>query len=228
MVAAIRLLTVLALFAVTALTATMATPRPAQAGNSAEDLVHSAETTLSGFMSDPELATFQRMVREARAILIVPSLVKGGFFFGAEGGSAVLLARNEQGWSNPAFFTTITGSFGLQIGVSVSEVVLVIRTNGGLDALLKNNLRLGVEASLAVGPLGRGVDASTTTNLNADIIAFTKTQGLFGGGALEGGMITTNAERNELFYGQPLSAAQIVLDGQGHNPKASGLRAILH
>lgn len=201
--------------------------RPAKAGNNADELVRAATNTLSSFMNDPDLVAFQNMVRQARGVLVIPSLVKGGFIFGAEGGSAVLLGHRGTDWSYPAFFTVINGSFGLQIGVEVSEVVLVIRTDGGLRAILSNNFHMGVDASIAIGPIGRGVDAATTTNLNADIVAFLKTQGLFGGGALKGGVITGNQERNELFYGQPLTGTQIVTEGHGFNPKADALRQVI-
>jgi len=115
-------------------------------------------------------AKTRELVRHSRAVLIVPELVKGGFIFGAQGGTGVLLARDgEHNWSDPAFYDLGAGSFGFQIGVEVSKVVLIIMSEKALNAVMENKVKLGVEAGLAVATVGAGAEASTTTNAGADI-----------------------------------------------------------
>ncbi len=192
------------------------------------DLIAEAEVTLDKFLRDPEYAFMKDMLRKAHGVVIFPTLTKGGFIFGAEGGSGLLFAKQKDGsWSSPAFYTAASGSVGLQIGVQVSEVVLVIRNKDGLNAILKDNVTLGAEASIAAGPIGGGVEGATTSQFNADIISFSKTAGLFGGGALEGGVITSNEDRNHRFYNLPLSGRDIVLHGRGKNARSDRLRQML-
>ena len=177
-------------------------------------------------MGDPNLPYLETYVKNARGVLIIPELVKGSFFVGAEGGSGVLMVRGGDGtWSSPAFYTLAAGSFGLQIGGQVSEVVFTLMTEGAVQALLANEFKLGVDASVAVGPFGLGVEASTTTNLDADIYAFAKTVGLYGGGSLEGAKLFSRASWNETYYGASASPRAVVIDRAFFNPQAEQLRS---
>lgn len=203
-------------------------PAPAPAANSAEELVEEATKTAENFLRDPDFEFMRSMIREAYGIVIIPTLTKGGFILGAEGGSALILGRRADGtWGYPSFHTLLSASIGLQIGGQVSQVVLVVRNRRGLESLIQDSVKLGADASVAVGPVGGGVKGGTTTNFNADIVAFSKAQGLFGGGAIEGGTLSTNEDRNQLFYGRPLSSRAIILEHQGANPLADRLREIL-
>ena len=202
--------------------------RPAGALSDQEELLERSRLTFLKLIDHPEFPELKQYVHHAKAILIVPSLIKGGFFVGGEGGSGVLVARSpEGGWSHPAFYTVGAGSLGIQFGGQVGEVVFTIMTQNGLKAVLSNQMKLGVDASVAVGPLGKGVEASTTTNLNSDVYQFAKTEGLFGGGALEGGLIYKRDDWNRGFYGRPVSPQQIVLSNEVSNPKADPLRQAL-
>src|SRR3546814_21078396 len=119
-------------------------------------------------------------------MLIVPQLVKGGCIIGAEGGSGVFLARGTDGsWSPPAFYTLGAGSIGLQIGGEVKQVVFVMMSDKAVDAMLSSEFKPGAHASVTVVPIGRGVPASRSTDLPPDIYAFSKSVGLFVGGAQE-------------------------------------------
>jgi lipid-binding SYLF domain-containing protein len=202
--------------------------RPAGALSEQEELVERSRLTFLKLIDHPDFPELKQYVHHAKAVLIVPSLIKGGFFIGGEGGSGVLVARSaEGGWSYPAFYTLGAGSLGIQFGGQVGEVVFTIMTENGLKAVLSNQMKLGVDASIAVGPIGKGVEASTTTNFNSDIYQFAKTEGLFGGGAFEGALIYKRDDWNRGFYGRSVSPQQIVLRNEVANPVAESLRQAL-
>jgi lipid-binding SYLF domain-containing protein len=215
-------------FCLLALAPILFAARPAGALSEQEELLERSRLTFLKLIDHPDFSELKQYVHHAKALLIVPSLIKGGFFIGGEGGSGVLIARSpEGGWSNPAFYTLGAGSLGLQFGGQVGEVVFTIMTQNGLKAVLTNQMKLGVDASVAVGPLGKGVEASTTTNFNSDVYQFAKTEGLFGGGALEGALIYKRDDWNRGFYGRPVTPQQIVLANEVANPKADPLRQAL-
>ena len=206
----------------------LAAAQPAAAASEPEELVEKAALTIEKLLVDPDLRELAPFVDRSQAVLIIPQLVKGGFIIGGEGGSGVLLVKGSDGtWSPPAFYTLAAGSIGLQIGGQVSEVVFTIMNDGAVDAVLDENFKLGADASVALGPLGKGVEASTTTNLSDDIYAFSKAVGLFGGGALEGAAILKRAEWNAAYYTAGAEPRAIVIDRKYFNPHADRLRAAL-
>ena len=199
----------------------------AQADRSTDLVTHATEVLID-MLEDPDFAFMHSMISQARAIVIVPQLIKGGFIIGAEGGSAILLAQETKGqWSYPAFLTLISGSIGFQIGGQVSQLILIVRNEEALKQLLADGVKLGADLSVALGPVGVSTKGGTTTNFKTDLIAFAKSQGLFGGGALEGGILTSNNSRNKEFYGQPLTNQQILYQQRGRNPNAELLRHYL-
>ena len=168
------------------------------------------------------------MLRRAKGVMICPRVFKAGFFFGGEGGSCVLLARSGNGtWSYPAFYDIGSGSFGFQFGMQDSQLILMIMTSRGLNAVMDSQVRLGANASVAVATVGGGVQGATTAAVGADIIAFAEARGLFGGVSLEGGVMSARVDENQAYYGQPLAARQIVLQMQAVNPGADPLRQVL-
>jgi lipid-binding SYLF domain-containing protein len=202
--------------------------RPANAANAPEELVEKATLTIEKLLADPNLPELRGYVEKSQGVLIIPQLVKGGLLIGGEGGSGVLLIKGSDGtWSSPAFYTLAAGSFGLQIGGQVSEVVFTIMNDGAVNALLDNNIKLGADASVAVGPLGKGVEVSTTTNLSDDIYAFSRSVGLFGGGALEGAAILNRKSWNEIYYAKGADPRKIVIERRFFNPHADRLRISL-
>ena len=210
------------------LLALCATAPAVQGASASEELVERTSLTIERLLIDPELSELPGFITRARAVLIIPQLIKGGFILGGEGGSGVLLAKGADGsWSPPAFYTLAAGSIGLQIGGQVSEVVFTLMSDGAIDAVLKNEFKLGVDASIAVGPIGKGVEASTTTNLDADIYAFSKVVGLFGGGAFEGAGIFPREEWNRQYYQSAATPRQIIIDRKFFNPHADRLRNAL-
>lgn len=168
------------------------------------------------------------MLRKSRAAMVCPRVFKAGFFAGAEGGGCVLLTRSGNGtWSYPAFYALGSGSFGLQFGVQDAQLILLILTQKGLDAVLDSQFKIGANASIAVATVGAEIQGSTTAAVGADIVAFAMSRGLFGGIALEGSIMSTRTEWNQGYYGQPFGARQIVMQMQGVNPGADPLRQVL-
>lgn len=200
----------------------------AQAESESEALVTESRLSVDRLMADKDFFQLPNFIKNAKGIYIVPQLVKGGFIIGAEGGSGVFLARGTDGsWSAPAFYTLAAGSIGLQIGGEVKEVVFVLMSDKAVDAMLSSEFKLGADASISVGPIGRGVEASRTTDLTSDIYAFSKSVGLFGGGALEGAKIFERESLNTGYYGSGATARSIVIDRKFSNAQADKLRETL-
>lgn len=192
-------------------------------------VVDQALTTYNNMTSDPDFANLNSLLARAKAVVIVPEMIKGGFIIGGEWGQGVMLARDPVTgtWSQPAFVTLASGSIGLQIGGSVSQVVLVVMTDTGLEAMLKDKLTLGGEASVAAGPVGAGVNAQSTSDVNDDVYAYAKSQGLFAGAAIEGAVLEPDPDRNRFYYGAEFSTRQIVFGEATPNAGADALRAAL-
>ncbi len=199
-----------------------------RAESEAESLVTEARLTVDRLMADKDFFELPKFIERAKGIYIVPQLVKGGFIIGAEGGTGVFLARGTDGsWSAPAFYTLGAGSLGLQIGGEVKETVFVLMSDKAVDAMLSSEFKLGADASVTVGPLGRGIEASRSTDFTSDIYAFSKSVGLFGGGALEGAKIFTRTSLNEAYYAPGATPKSIVIDRKYTNTHAESLRQLL-
>lgn len=202
--------------------------RPAEALSDQQEIVDKARITFDKLITSPEFAELPGYVKRAKAIMIFPTLVKGGFILGAEGGSGVLVARDDKlGWSYPAFYTLAAGSLGLQIGGQVSEVVLTIMSDKALGAVIDNQMKFGGAVSIAAGPLGKGLEAGTTTNLSADVYSFAKTAGLFGGLSLEGAGVLKRDSWNTEYYGTGATPYAILIQRRYSNPNAQPLRDAL-
>ncbi len=190
----------------------------------AKGLVDKANTTLSNFIADPNMTWFRNNVHNAKGVFIVPTLGKAGFVFGGSGGTGVLLARDESSgkWSYPAFYTMGSATFGLQIGVQVAEVVLMVMTKKGMDSMLSTKFQLGGDASVAAGPVGAGAAAAT-----ADILQFARTKGVFGGLTLEGAVIGIRESLNTAYYGRAVRPVDILIRRDVSNAQANPLRHTL-
>lgn len=188
------------------------------------ELVTRAASVYKGFMSDPNMEWFQRNVGRARGIFIVPQMLRGGFIIGGSGGRGLLVALDELSakWSSPAFYSMGSVSFGLQIGADSSEIILLIMTERGLNALLSTDYKLGADVSVAAGPVGASAKAQT-----ADILAFGRAQGIFGGVSIEGAAITPLYDWNRQYYGKPVQIFDILINQTLNNPQADSLRQLL-
>lgn len=193
-----------------------------------QTLVDRATLTLQDMMTQTVSQDPRSLLRRAKAAMICPRIFKAGFFFGGEGGNCVLLARAGNGtWSYPAFYTIGSGSFGFQFGIEDNELLMLIMTERGLNALLDSQVKLGANAGIAVATIGAGIQGSTTTAVGADIVAFAASRGLFGGVALEGSLMSARTPWDQSYYGQPYAARQLVMEMQGRNPGADPLRDVL-
>ncbi|WP_417915447.1 lipid-binding SYLF domain-containing protein [Candidatus Electronema sp. JM] len=202
--------------------------RRAAAGNldEAQSLVLKSEAVFRSFMNDPGMVWFHENVGMARGILIVPQMLRGGFIIGGSGGSGVLLVRDDRhsasGWSYPAFYTIGSLSLGLQAGADASELVLLIMTERGLNAMLSTEIKAGADMSIAAGPLGRNAKAQT-----ADVLAFGRAKGVFGGVSVEGAVIEPRTYWNSAYYGTAVSPIDILLRRTARNPQAEPLRSLM-
>jgi lipid-binding SYLF domain-containing protein len=198
---------------------------PALAAEATEEqlLVDKARITFESFIADPNMNYLKEHLREAKGILIVPSLLKAGFVFGGSGGSGVLIVNDAKKgqWSQPAFYTIGSVSFGLQIGGEAAEVIMMLRTQKAVDALLTSSAKLGGDTSIAVGPVGGGVKS----NVVADIFSFSRSKGAFAGLALDGSVVATRDEWNAAYYGKPASPVDILVKHSVSNPGSAALRS---
>ncbi|MEJ2115091.1 MAG: lipid-binding SYLF domain-containing protein [Gammaproteobacteria bacterium] len=186
----------------------------------AEALVDAASNSVNTFTIDPDMKWFRDNMNKAKGVLIVPQLVKGGLIFGGSGGSGVLLVRGDGNiWSDPAFYTMGSGTVGFQIGVEVSEIILMVMTEKGVDALLTSSFKLGGDVSIAAGPIGAGAKAQT-----ADILAFSRTKGIYGGVNIEGAVLKIRNDWNHDYYGKETSPRAILIERNATNSHADELR----
>jgi SH3 domain-containing YSC84-like protein 1 len=168
------------------------------------------------------------LLPRARAVIVCPRIFRAGFFFGGAGGDCVLVGRDAAGsWSSPAFYSLGSGSFGLQAGLQDLQLMMLIMNDRALTAMLDTQLKLGADASLAFATFGGSVEASTTTAVGADIVAFARARGLYAGITLEGSLLSARSEWNRGYYRQETGPRQIVVAMQVHNPGADPLRAAL-
>ena len=196
-------------------------PVPAAAQSEQQRLVDAAETTLSNFLRDPEMTWLQQNIGRAKAVLIAPEIVKAGFIFGGSGGRALLVAKEGGKWHGPAFYTMATASVGFQAGVSVSEVVTLVMTEKGMNSMLAANFKVGGDASIAAGPVGAGAKSDVT----ADLIAFARAKGIYGGVNLDGTLVNLSDEWNQAYYGKRVQPTDILVRGSVHNKGADKLLA---
>ena len=184
--------------------------------------------TLKNIKKGNKFKHLEEVLRDAAGCAIFPSLYKAGFFFGAEGGNGIVIARDTQGkWGYPAFYTLAGGSWGFQFGAQKASVVLVIRSREAIEAILQHQGKFGADISVAFGPVGSGLEGATTTNLAADIYAFSDAKGLFAGFSLEGAGLVRRNDLNREYYGKSVTARSILMEHEHKNSQAKQLRDTL-
>lgn len=194
-----------------------------------KDLVEKSRMTLDSLLADSNMGWFRDHIKDAKGIFIVPQLLKGAFFVGGEGGSGVFIVKDDKTgvWSEPAFYTMGAASFGFQFGAQASEVALLVMSQRGIESMLSSTFKLGADVSVAAGPVGAGIEGATAMNLSADLLAFARAKGLFGGISLEGAVIATRDEWNRNYYGKDVRPTDILVKRTVANPHSAGLRAAL-
>ncbi|HEV2652078.1 MAG TPA: lipid-binding SYLF domain-containing protein [Rhizomicrobium sp.] len=194
---------------------------PALASDQTE-LIDRANRTVNHLRTDPAFSQAARMIHSARAVLIVPRLVKGGFIFGAEGGDGVLLKRSGRTWSQPAFFSLASASFGLQIGLQQAELVFIIMSDRALSGIVHGETKLGAGAGLTVVTLSSGAEGATTTH-GGDIIVWSSGTGAYGGLTFNGSVVKPRNDWNADFYGKDVGIMG-VLNNKVKSPDTATLR----
>jgi lipid-binding SYLF domain-containing protein len=186
----------------------------------AERLVAQAAETTAYFAEDSAFGALRDTADNAKAMVIIPRQLRGGFLVGASGGNAVMIARGENGqWTQPVFFTVGSLSFGFQVGAEASEIVLLVMTQRGMEHLLSTTVKLGGDVTLAAGPVGAGAKAQTT-----DILAFSRSRGLYGGISLEGALLKARHSWNEAYYGAAVKPVDIIYRNGAYNPRSASLQ----
>ena len=184
----------------------------AQSTSNEEKRVTDAAAVLETLVRAPDQEIPDYILERAEAIVVIPTLVKGGFIVGAQHGRGIMSVRDRETskWSAPGFIALTGGSVGWQIGVQSVDLVLLVMNREGVKDLLDNEFKLGANASVAAGPLGRQGEASTDASLSAQILAYSRAKGLFAGLALEGASLRIDRDANEKFYGKNIATDEMV------------------
>jgi lipid-binding SYLF domain-containing protein len=176
------------------------------------DRAAEAAKVLSEIMNIPENSVPEELMARAHGIAVIPHVVKGAFGIGGQWGKGLMSQRHENGsWSPPAYIEIGGGSFGLQIGVQASDIVLIFTDEDGLKGLLKGKLKLGADASASAGPVGRKAEVGTDVLLRSAVFAYSRSKGLFAGVSLDGSVISIDDSANRKVYEKNVTGEQILL-----------------
>jgi len=183
-----------------------------------KDEVEQSEKAANVFreiMTAPDKGIPEAILDDAKCVAVFPTVIKAAFGIGGRGGRGLASCRTPTGWSAPAYFNLGGGSFGFQIGVEATDVVMLFMTSDGMNSLLGNKFELGADASVAAGPVGRQAGASTDLKLNAQILSYSRSKGLFAGVALKGAVIQPAADDMRDVYGANVSAKDVLRGATG-------------
>lgn len=178
-----------------------------------------AVRVLHDIMEAPDKSIPTDLLKEAKAIAVIPDLLKVGFVFGGRRGEGLISVKGPDGtWSNPSFITMTGGSVGFQAGASSTDVILVFRTQRGVDSIVNGKFTLGADAAAAAGPVGRTAQASTDSDFKAEIYSYSRSRGLFAGVALDGSALRIDYDANEAIYGKGITPRRIFEGGVSNVP----------
>jgi len=176
------------------------------------DRVIEAARVLDEVLSAPDKGVPEAIIEKAQAVVVIPSTVKGALLVGGQRGKGVMSVKSANGWSAPAFVTLTGGSLGFQIGGQATDIVLVVVNERGVSNLTQNTFKIGGDASVAAGPVGREATASTDYKMQAQILSYSRSRGLFAGVSLAGSTIRADRDANERIYGVGYSTRNIVVE----------------
>jgi lipid-binding SYLF domain-containing protein len=202
--------------------AAIVTPVNAEEPIKQQLLVDQARITFESFMIDKNMAWFREHMKKAKGFLIIPDLLQGAWFIGGSGGRGVLVVKDKTtgDWSQPAFYTIGSLSFGIQFGGEKSEIIMMVFTQKGLDRLYSSSFKFGGDATIAAGPVGGGAKADVMT----DFVSFVRSKGAFIGISMEGAIVKVNQDWNQAYYGKRVSPLGIVEKKLVSNPGSAKLR----
>jgi len=195
----------------------------AWAGSAREDTVDRMQRSvdvLHAIMSTPDKGIPEEVLSNAKCILVVPDLIKGGFIFGGKHGRGVATCRTSEGWSAPAFVSVGGGSWGLQIGVEGVDLVMLVMNDRGLQHLLSSKFELTGEGSVAAGPVGRHASAGTDWKMNTEMLTYSRSKGVFAGLTLEGAVVEQDNDSTHSIYGKHMMFRNI-LSGKATTPRSA-------
>jgi lipid-binding SYLF domain-containing protein len=199
---------------ITAIVLSLAVTAPAADLSTKEaNRVQEAATVLREIHGVPDKDIPQDLWEKAACVLVVPSLKKAALVVGGEYGKGLMSCRHDGEWSAPIFMRVEKGSWGLQIGAQSIDLVLLVMNSKGMEKILRNKVSLGVEASVAAGPVGRDARAATDAQMTAEILSYSRTQGLFAGINLSGGVVRADADDNVDLYGKTIAPKDVVMTG---------------
>ncbi|HSY62986.1 MAG TPA: lipid-binding SYLF domain-containing protein [Terriglobales bacterium] len=184
-----------------AATAVAADEKTSGKQSKAQDRVQAAADVLNEIQGTPDQGIPAEVLGSAECVAVVPSMLKGGFVVGAHYGRGLASCRTPKGWSAPAFFSVKGGSFGLQIGGQAVDLVMLIMNDGGMQKLLSSQFKLGADASVAAGPVGRHAAADTDWKMRAQVLSYSRARGVFAGLELNGAVIRQDKDSTREFYG---------------------------
>ena len=188
--------------------------------NKAVDRLQAAANVLDEIQGAPDKGMPEEVLGSAECVAVVPSMLKAGFIVGANFGRGVASCRTAKGWSAPAFFSIEGGSFGLQIGGQAVDLVMLIMNENGMKNLLSSKFKLGADASVAAGPVGRHAAADTDWKMRAEVLSYSRTRGIFAGLELNGAAIHQDEDSTREFYGRRVPF-RTSLQGQIEAPKGA-------
>src|SRR2546423_14512684 len=195
----------------------------ASAGTGREDAVDrlaKSVDVIHAIMTTPDKGIPEEVLSNAKCILVVPDLIKGGFIFGGKHGRGVATCRTSGGWSAPAFVSVGGGSWGLQIGVEGVDLVMLVMNEQGFQHLLSSKFQLSGEGSAAAGPVGRHASAGTDWKMNTQMLTYSRSKGLFAGITLEGAVVQQDDDSTKAIYGKNVNFRNI-LSGKVSTPQSA-------
>lgn len=172
--------------------------------------LENSRVIITEIMNTPDQSIPNSIMKQATCVAVVPGLKKGAFVLGGQYGQGVVTCRTGHGWSAPAFIRMAGGSFGLQIGGSDTDLILVAVNESGMQDLLSSKFKIGADAAAAAGPVGRNTQASTNLTLKSELLTYSRSRGVFAGIDLDGTVVSQNSDDTELYYGAPHTFDQIL------------------
>jgi lipid-binding SYLF domain-containing protein len=185
------------------------------------DRIREAATVLSDIHSAPDKDVPQELWENAQCVIVIPNLKKAAFGIGGEYGRGLMSCRQNGGWGAPVFMEMEKGSWGFQIGAQSIDLVMLAMNKSGVEKLLNNKVTLGAGMSVAAGPVGRDARASTDAQLKAEILSYSRSQGLFAGVDISGGVLKPDTDANRELYGKEVSARDVVMGAATKPPAAT-------
>jgi lipid-binding SYLF domain-containing protein len=211
---------VMSLFFVGAFALTATNLSAASGRQDSIERLHMASDTLTAMIDTPDKGIPEEVLSNAKCIVVIPHLVKGGFVIGAEHGRGVATCRTPEGWSSPAFVSIGGGSWGLQIGVEGVDLVMLVMNDNGLQHMLSSKFKVGADASASAGPVGRHASAGTDWKMDSELLTYSRSKGVFAGISLDGAVLEQDKDSTRAIYGVDTSFRSI-LGGQARAPRTT-------